>query len=321
MVKNKKILTEFCLVILIILISGCGSDLGVSNVEVYSGTRGLSMEALDGLPPEEMYVGTEQNPGYFQVGVDLKNEGAYDITDGIISVSYDPKFNVYSDADFPRRKFNLYGRSDYYPEGEMDREIFTFKNIGLPTNSVSAFAVTACYRYETVASVDVCVSPYYKPLAKVSDDICDPKDYTDIRVSGGQGAPLAVTNVKESIRPRGDNLVDIVFGINIQNMGGGEVRSYETYSKECEGNSAIDIKDIKSVKIKEVKFSDYTLSNGKIQCEIDNSKTLEKTVICSTTIDKNVVRSSYVTPLQIIFDYGYVERIFPSIKFNERSEI
>lgn len=306
--------------VLIILTSCTSSKLTGVETEIYRGTDGLRMEILEGLPPKEMYVGTKTAPGYLQIGVELENTGAYNINDGVLSVSYDKEFHDLTQST--TQSFNLRGRSQLTPQGDITRKSFTVKNYGLPPGSKSVFVVSACYRYETTATVNVCISPYYSPLQKVGEDVCKPKDFTNIMLSGGQGGPVAITNIRESVRPTEYDLVEIVFAIDIKNFGGGEVRSEDNYDKECrEGAESLNIQDIKTVRIKDISFSDYSLANNRIECYPRELRVGEKTIICSAKIDRRVVKSPYLTPLTVRLGYGYVAREYPTIYYKERTEV
>ncbi|MEA3431001.1 MAG: hypothetical protein U9R08_07040 [Nanoarchaeota archaeon] len=306
--------------ILLVLVSCTGTKLAGVETVIYKGTDGLRMDILEGLPPKEMYVGTKESPAYLQIGIELENQGAYDITEGVLAISYDRKFNDLSQTSVDT--FNLRGRSQLTPIGDITRKTFTVKNYGLPPGSKSVFVISGCYKYETTATVDVCISPYYSPLVKVGEDVCKAKDFTNIKLSGGQGGPVAITNVRESIRPTEHDLVEIVFAITLDNFGDGNVRSEENYDKECrEGAESLSIKDIKTARIKEISFSDYSLANNRIECYPKELRVGEKTIICSAKIDKRVVKSPYLTPLKIKIGYGYVSREYPVINFKERTEI
>ncbi|MBW3003176.1 hypothetical protein KY337_01335 [Candidatus Woesearchaeota archaeon] len=319
----KKIILLGLVLVLIFLVSCTGTSKQViSEIDIHKGTTGLRMDIIEGMPPKEMFVGSEKSPVGFQIGVELENQGAFDIVGGVLSISYDRKFNEFVDpGSNPMIPFDLRGKSQLTPQGDLTRTIARGRNKGLPPGSQSVYVVSACYKYETLATVDVCISPYFQPLVNVGKDVCLPKDFSNIKLSGGQGAPVTISKVQESIRPTEYDLVDIVFAITLDNLGGGEIRSELNYDKECRGSEVLDIKDVRTAKIKEISFSEYSLSNGRIKCNPEELRVGEKTIICTATIDKRLIKAPYITPLTIKVGYGYVQRLYPTIKFKELADV
>ena len=91
----------------------------------------------------------------------------------------------------------LHGRSSKYPEGEfattpiMD---FTSKEIFLTDYQKFNFIAKICYGYKTEATLEACIGK------KTGYRSCNFKELNQgLNLTRGQGAPLAITVVDESI--------------------------------------------------------------------------------------------------------------------------
>lgn len=310
------------IIVLGIFVSGCPTGVvPVEPVDIYQGTGGLSIDIIEGLPPDEIYVGTKESPSPFQVGVEIKNDGATDISKGILSISYDDKIFDYKGI-LPWQEFNLRAKTTTNPEGEISIKNFNMeKNENLPVGKETTVVVTGCYQYNTTASAEVCIAPYIYETFKVLEQGCDFRQYSNIVLGGGHGGPVAVTKISESIRPRSDQSFEIVFKIDIENLGDGEIRSKDGYFKECRGQLGLNKTDLTTAVIEDISFSAYSLKNGRISCIPDKLRVGQKTITCTAIMDKNSIESAYPTPLTIKLGYGYVTRKYAKLKILERSEV
>jgi len=109
----------------------------------------------------------------------------------------------------------LRGDNYYYPGGESAYQTFRAHIVdwplGLDHYDVD-FTVDACYGYTTYASPLICIDPQpyeYQP------NECIPQEY---KWSGSQGAPVAITSVKQVQTPR-----SIQLSFTVRNVGRGTV--------------------------------------------------------------------------------------------------
>lgn len=277
----------FYIIIFFVLIAGCSKDDKINPVEsidFHKGTEGLSMEIVKDLPPEDIWKNSE-----FTIGIRLQNKGPSDIKSGEIVLSgLDPK---YSELEEYQQSFRLSGRSYEYPEGDQEIIKFNVKNIGVPIGSneyTAAFTARAYYDYETEASANVCINPDIYSYGKV-DDVCENKE---IALSGGQGAPVAVTKIQERISPLSESYgsIEVEFKIELENLGAGEV-------------------------VKKVVVDDVLLVNKRLSCnlqEIEVKKGKKSSIICETNLDG--IENAYTSSLIIRLSYEYTQKIDKSLK-------
>ena len=83
------------------------------------------------------------------------------------------------------------------------------------------FRVTAKYAYQTEASADVCVDPYFKESRY--ENVIKTCEMKDISLSGGQGAPVTVTKVETKKSLISEDRIKMEYTIYIENKGKGEV--------------------------------------------------------------------------------------------------
>lgn len=268
-------------IVLILSSMGCVSDkrIGPEEINYHSGNKGLEMNIIKNLPPDEII---KENS--FVIAVELVNSGAFDINEGKITFNYDSKYLSIGDQ---QRTFNLNGKQQGYPEGERKVMNFQAKNIGTREASEEtpiSFTVSAQYHYETSAYAEVCINPDIYSVVKTKD-ICDIKT---ISLNKGQGAPVAVTSIEQVPSPTNEGL-ELSFLIHISNKDDGEV-------------------------IDKLKIKNALLSNQKLECEkitsFDNQK--DNIVQCKTIL-KNL-RGAYVAPLTITLEYDYKKSVDKKLK-------
>lgn len=267
---------------IMLIISGCGNE-GISDpvaVEYHTGTQGIELSTLSDLPPSTVFEKSE-----FVVGVQLKNLGASDVTDGVVVITgLDPKYtSIENEQDY----FEAKGKSPSFPEGGLDIKYFKLKNIWFPVGKEQQkipFTVIADYGYKTEAKAEVCINPDLYNYMKSQERLCEVKD---VSLSGGQGAPLAVTLVQPSISLSAANLGQLEgrFGINIQNKGNGEV-------------------------IGDLSIIDAKLGNNEMVCtNVRKEGEENKKWYVSCSIELSSKGESYTSPVTLIFSYRYRTRV------------
>lgn len=110
----------------------------------------------------------------------------------------------------------LLGDNYYYPGGEHNFQTFTVTvdewPQGLDETNME-FGITSCYAYTTYAAPMLCIDP--NPYAEGVNKVCTPKEYS---WSGSQGAPVAITGLKQDPTPKSTFLT-----FTVRNVGPGKV--------------------------------------------------------------------------------------------------
>ncbi|MBS3165113.1 hypothetical protein J4439_06805 [Candidatus Woesearchaeota archaeon] len=200
-----------------LLLAGCGSGGGGGASQDYStGTQGLTMEFMQSSPPacpRVIYEGEQT-----EVEMRVRNRGAFATGGRIYLSGYDPAIVTgLNGAGSPYTVPSLEGKSQALPEGGMG-DVTDTLSLSLPSGVEQYDAnilADLCYNYKTTASLQVCVDP---TPSDPEGDAC--KAGVLAGVSGGQGAPVGITNVgMESSSSR------TTFLITIANKDGGKVYS------------------------------------------------------------------------------------------------
>jgi len=209
----------------LLMLSGCGSEDGTdsdSGDTVAAGKRfiggslGLTVEFLDGAPPEEAYDGGGHN---FGASVKVVNEGETDVSVDKAELEltgFRPAdFNVDPETMLQMLNTDLNGKDmdsqGAILDGETDIVDFgsNFDYAGeLSGNTNFPLKVSLCYEYGTRASANLCVE---KDLldpehTTATGAVCDANSNLDIDASGG---PIEVTDMKEQVS--GGNKISFSF--------------------------------------------------------------------------------------------------------------
>ena len=247
------------------------------KIEFNKGTEGLQINLLKGLPPPSILEKSE-----FEIGIELTNKGSGDIDVGqILIVGLDPKYTA---IDKTYAFFSLPGKSFDYPEGGYELVTFRARNVWFPLGRKQLdipFTIIADYDYETKGSAEVCINPDIYGFVKTEEIGCETKD---VSVSGGQGAPLAMTLIEPgiSIYPESQSL-RVRFGIYIENKGSGEV-------------------------LEEIDINRAALGSKRMRCS-DLRKENDRKWFTSCTITLQQTPVAFISPLSISFSYTYREKI------------
>ncbi|MHA2023136.1 MAG: hypothetical protein ACTSWQ_05695 [Candidatus Thorarchaeota archaeon] len=235
-----------------LLLSGCagfgrggGNDDTVSiNTDFHSGTEGIRLRFIDRAPPNVVFD-TNSVEDEIQVLVEVWNRGAFSGYNGqgvpvaLYLGGFDQNF-----VELPTRHsiLELDGKSIYNAEGEQalaefpgDGSNFGFDydgGINLPdqTDSYSPdLQITACYPYETEATLMTCVSR--DPYSITTEQICNPGMIS--RGQGSQGAPVSLTVDAENVPGQ------MLFKIRVNNAGPGRVIHEDTVPAHGSGGSIV----------------------------------------------------------------------------------
>lgn len=228
-------------------LAGCSSFSGSKPGDIpnfRTGTSGLELRFLPNLPPKELL-----EKGQFRIVVDVRNAGAYDTGDGEINIvglndAWVP-LDVYS-----IRLPSLPGRGVQAPDGGLFIAEFPGRNIALPpgvTEYRSKYMAVARYAYSSAAQSDVCINSDIYEVDRGAG-MCKVRSSTSL---SGQGAPVVVSRVEESIIPSKDT-VSVQFTLTIENKGNGELVSPITIDEVKLGTRMLDC-NTRTLEIKDIK--------------------------------------------------------------------
>ncbi|MCK4520994.1 MAG: hypothetical protein KAU20_00340 [Nanoarchaeota archaeon] len=291
------------------LLFSIGCKMGPSEArleEVYhKGNSGIEMDFLRNAPPNKVYDGDS-----LDISIELKNKGAYPETN-----KFEGKLEISGfDTNSIRGRWDggndmpsdLEGRSQYNDEGGY--AIMTYNDrdgVHVPFDAdyyEPTIIVHSCYKYKTIADPIVCIDP--DPYKVVSEKkVCT---IGDVSLSGGQGAPIAVTKIEEEVSSD-----KIYFRIHISNVGGGSVMTPQSY-RDCPYNIEINDLDKVSAKIRLPYDSSPDCSprgTGSDPIRLVNGRGY---IFCK--FRKPNTDSAYTTNLNIGLDYVYSSSISKKIK-------
>ena len=214
-------------VLLLVALTGCRLTGGGQPIEidVHKGTKGITADFLEQSPPKTNFP---ESP--FTVSYTLANEGAWDVEGGIVSIGIEDDF-VTLEGD-KIRPFNLPGRSLFNPVGETDIFTVQMRTRSLPpqTETVTTnVQLNVCYPYTTDAELEMCVDT--DVFGRSATKPCDVKP---VRLSGGQGGPVAVTRIEPTYGPHTDtSLSRASFVVYVKNVGNGQVYQADKSLEAC----------------------------------------------------------------------------------------
>lgn len=276
------------------------------------GTEGLSLRFMPNTPPSTVYAPATGMP----IMLFVENKGTYDVAaNAQLSLSgFDTniiKFKVMLDrSGYAENKIvenipAVKGRGPFRPRGETNMREFTadFEDLtGFNTDEYNTIMLaTACYKYGTKAQTEICVD--FDPFSvSKQEKVCTPQDKI---LTGGQGAPLAVTMVE--IEPAKD-FAQLI--IHLQNMGQGTIFK-EDKVRDCSPyETGLTYSNTDIVNIKEIKVSDKSIKSA---CTPNSEVRLaggEAIIYCKLNkTDLRDMTGAFVTPMSMEFEYGYRQSI------------
>ncbi|MBU3941992.1 MAG: hypothetical protein KKF74_03700 [Nanoarchaeota archaeon] len=293
------------IIILVLFISGCIQNPFVTTTtqdDFRTGSQGILMEFLTNAPPSEIY---EEYP--FQIGVILKNTGAYDTKNGFISFTIEEDYMELMNQNQETISFSLKGKSVSLPTGDQ-----LIKTVKANTKKIdeqsekheSTILVSTCYQYQTKKDITICIDTDVYDLKKMQK-VCLVKDIT----LTPQGAPVAITKIESEMLPaEDDNLIKPAFKIQIKNVGNGEVIDKDKISDIC-SSEPVDYKELNIVDIK------VMLSNEELECKPEPLKLKDNEDEVRCILEKGISKdkATYTSPLTIELNYGYTYSISKKI--------
>lgn len=272
-------------------LAGCDStgSSGFNLYDPYYGSEGVEMQFLESAPPDTAYQGS-----VFKVGLLLQNRGAIDVNDAVVTLGYLDKYFTISRPT--QAGIAIKGKSFIRRNGEkkpvlFDGRVKDLQETGVGYDDLSTpITATLCYSYTTHLEENVCIDPDIYGLQE-RKKACTAQDLT----LNDQGAPVAITSVKESTVDEGSSqLVYMTF--HIKNLAGGLVADASP-SVLC---SSANIGDKKVSRLK----VNAQLGNTRMECakdivHLDND---EGEVTCSARV---TAQEEYATVLKADLTYGY----------------
>lgn len=194
----------------------------------------------------------------------------------------------------------LRGDNHYHPGGDYGFQNFNVDIYDWPAGLDqfdTTFQVDACYAYSTYAAPSVCVDP--APYDD-RDKACRPQEYS---WSGSQGAPVAITSLKQDSTPK-----SMILTFTVRNVGGGEV-IHPGYLERCSpyypGKFDARFKDV-------VYIGDIRIGRQRLSCTPGYKIRLHDGVgsfTCEYKLEYAGSSNAYETPVVAELWYGYHESI------------
>lgn len=310
---KKSMVMLFLLLFLLACARGRKGEMPVPT-DFRTGSQGLYMTFVPNLPPPRLF---DREP--FNVMIQVENRGTSPVGgpgDKIYLSGFDNTLitGINTDGgDIPIME----GRGPFMPQGGIDTVHFRGVIQLLGPKRIDKYnpiiLATACYSYMTIASAQVCIDP--NPYAPTSvQRVCIPTNVA----TGSQGAPIAITSVEVDAAPGKTR-----FKINVQNVGGGDafrsgsigvggdLRGSSSYLGKCSPyNPGLSFDEIDFIRV-----ADVSVSGGSIKRDCrpldatDHIRLTNGQASLFCEFSGMLEQSPYLTPLNIILQYGYRQSI------------
>lgn len=305
----RKVLLGLLLVLCFVLAS-CAGQQGEREENFRSGSQGLVMRFLPNQPPSQVY--DDQS---LDVQIEVANRGAYSVGetfDQIYLSGFD--HNIIRGISIQGEDLQpIEGKSLYNTQGDLN--YITFQGDPLPLRQAGidkypfTLMATLCYKYETLASANVCIDP--NPFGpQQQQKVCIPGSVG----TGTQGAPIAVTNVEVQASKQKTR-----FKITIQNVGGGTVyKEGTTFKAKCSpyDQAGLQFRDIDYVAVEDVSVSGESI---KARCRpfADDQRHIRLTngqAVINCEYSSPPGSTAFRTPLVIHLSYGYRQTMMQAME-------
>ncbi|RMD58376.1 hypothetical protein D6825_01050 [Candidatus Woesearchaeota archaeon] len=284
-------LSRKCAVILLtlaLIFTACIQEQTTPKTEVEGGVRALEISLK---PVSRDIIMCQQT----DVLTTLHNAGTANIERGEYNIITEPQ--VLKPITPQKGEISLEGRTKYSP-GETLKMTISLKNNGLAEqlqNYQTPLIFQACYPYQTKANIPVCIDP------DIADTIPNkPCRAEPIDLRGGQGAPVAITQVDQVMIPTNEGIRP-TFLIHVQNQGGGRIVDLAALEFACGSARA-------STRLKPLVKINANLAGKELECAPENAEIGPDTTIISctskTTYPKGAGTISSILTANI--EYGYI---------------
>jgi len=290
------VIVHLLLFILIISLLGCtgGRSNNEGDANYLRGTIGVEPRFLRGNPPAVVYDGDS-----FDIVMELYNKGTDPTVVDFYFSGYDPYLFLF---DRPNGRITMdTARTQYNTEGGYEvAQSSVVVNLPPKTDSFSQpINGVICYEYRTTADAEICIDP--EPNRGDENDVCQATSATGL--SGGQGAPVAITSVEQEPQPGKTR-----FKISVSNVGGGSVLDPAVVGN-CQ-DPRFNIRDYDKIYVECVSIG----SGGCLPCEPNNPLLItggKGYFFCKA--DGLTSLNAYKTILKIDLRYGYKDSIQTNI--------
>ncbi len=293
---KKSVLAGIILCLFLVACQGFGGSKTVQEPQNFRfGTEGLSMSFMPNLPPPRVF---ENQP--LTVMLRVENRGTFSLRPSDAQI-YLTGFDNRIITGIPgngKPVPPLEGRSQYVPQGGFDVVTFDSTISSLTGLRVDKYEptllATACYKYETHASGQICIDPSPFTPSRTAK-VCVP----GVVALGSQGAPIAVSAIGVEPNPGRTR-----FAITIQNVGGGDVFLQKDMAK-CNPNSGgFSYTDIDTLELVDVSVSGTSVKQSCRPVSGNNVRLVngQATIYCELPTQG---QQAYVSAINVYLRYGY----------------
>lgn len=315
------------IVIMLMLLAGCGKNKVPSIPEIYTGLEGFDVSFAPESIPSSVTAGSSVD-----VVLLLNNKGAADMPAAIIAVKDTKGAFTLEDAkgsdkfDFlkPLIKLKKVLSGKETSSNNLEGVTLTLKAKPFSTDKTTGKVVqdfvdtgllaTNCYDYSTKLTANICVDASTYSFQKQRKP-CDYK--VPLTFAKGQGAPVSVTRIETLDPDTSGNTIKPRFKIYIANSGKGLIIDKSSLNLFCapsgktSGGSKDDTPKVNAISIDKVQLNGKDLKcseAGKILSGIPS----KDYVLCYYDGTEFAAGSgAFVTPLSIEFSYGYTVTTTP----------
>lgn len=296
---------------ILIILTSCITSQSQKNTQTpedfRTGNQGLRMTFVTNMPPTRVFDTDELN-----AVIEIENLGAYStkgVADRIYLSGFDPSIitGIKTTGELIPA---LEGKSAYIQSGATDRINFKGVPAMLSAKNIDKYPIkllaTACYEYQTSASASICLDP--NPYSTtITQKACTPQS---VSMGGGQGGPIAVTNVQVEASPGRTRLK-----IDVANNGGGEAFTpgIDSLQRCAPYSSGLGFEEIDTIRLDSIGLPGYSIINSCKPLDKGNIRLINNkaTIYCDINTQG---QSTYTTPLTIRLGYGYRSTIFKDIQ-------
>ena len=297
------------LAILLVFTVGCNQKTGPGMADPFiGGTTGLTIEFIEGAPPQEVYDG---GAFPFTAVLKIENIGETDVIAGDASVKisgiYASDFGTTTNDLIQATAEELLGSQKNAEGGITEGGIvhLTFPTAGdfsygeyLSGNMNFPFLAKLCYKYATKADTKICIKE--NPLS-TTDGVCNVKE---AKIAFNSGAPVQVSNFKETTRANDK----IAFTFDVWHIGTG--KSFGKYTN-CEDTLTNEDRVFISVDTGMEGLECTGLTEGTATTGYVTLYDGKRAITCTQSVSGSSGDFEKVT--EIILDYDYEQEISTNV--------
>lgn len=282
---------------ILFLITACTQAGQYKNVDIYTGTQGLDIDYELNAPSNEIYENET-----FNIDLEGFNRATFNINNLQIYI-YGLHDEYFKQIEPLTLKSNspIKAKDQYNLNGDYVFISGKYKNLGIPPNYkeyIQPLVIETCYEGKTTAPLPICINPFKDSENRLIEDPCKIQPEQSF---SGQGAPVAVSNLKQTLL---SNPKQMKFEIQIKNVDHGKI-------SDCKSSK-------KWVKLSKVSFGNYKYPQD-IKCEpTELELPSQDKFICYANIKKSDLNNIYPTQLLVDFTYNYKHTYEKELKVLKR---